>query len=110
MKKNPKQMTIPTSHGICLSSPAKPYAYSSTARTEPRLFSHDDPVDLWQLHLAFIETSKEYCKATSGAIYSECVCWYCAAIIQNDLYESFMPSASKGRAGKAADTLYELRR
>ncbi|KAJ5814832.1 hypothetical protein N7474_006609 [Penicillium riverlandense] len=110
-KKNPKQMAVPTLDADIawhthLLSPAKYYAYSSTATTKPRLFSHDDPVDPWQMHLAFIETSREYRKATSGAIYSECVCWYCATIVQNDLYESSMPSASKGRARKAADALY----
>ncbi|KAJ5606308.1 hypothetical protein N7510_009089, partial [Penicillium lagena] len=112
MKKNPKQMAVPTldvdiAWHTHLLSPAKYYTYSSTAATKPHLFSHDDPVDPWQMHLAFIDTSKEYRKATSGAIYSECACWYCATIIQNGLYESSMPSASKRRARRIADTLYE---
>ncbi|RJE21774.1 hypothetical protein PHISCL_05893 [Aspergillus sclerotialis] len=114
MRKNPSCIAIPTldidlvwhTH---LLSPAKYFFYS--VRTEDgnplRLIQHGNTIAAMEMHKAFIWTSKEYRKVTGGEIYSECLCRYCAALREDELYTTLFPSKSIYRARKAAEALHD---
>lgn len=112
---NPMKMAVPTldvdlawhTHQL---QPRRYYKYSTRAKVSygHRVFlDHDDKVDENKLSQAFEWTSKMYRRATNGAIYSECTCWYCEATRAPDLYDRLFNMGSASRARENADTLHD---
>jgi hypothetical protein len=111
---NPSKMAVPTldvdlawhTHQL---QPRRYYKYSTRVKTYSiRVFiDHDDKVDENKLSEAFEWTSKMYRRATDGAIYSECTCWYCEATRAPDLYDRVFNVGSASRARENADTLHD---
>ncbi|KAF3387167.1 hypothetical protein F1880_000526 [Penicillium rolfsii] len=111
---NPTKMAVPTldvdlawhTHQL---QPRRYYKYSTRMRPPNiRIFvDHDDKVDENKLSEAFEWTSKMYRRATGGAIYSECTCWYCEATRAPDLYNRIFNVGSASIARENADTLHD---
>jgi hypothetical protein len=114
MLDNPSKMAVPTldvdlawhTHQL---QPRRYYKYSTRVISNGiRIFlDHDDKVDENKLSEAFEWTSKMYRRATDGAIYSECTCWYCEATRAPDLYDRIFNVGSASRARENADTLHD---
>lgn len=75
--------------------------------TEDEFISTDQCVGYLKLLGAFILTSKEYRKAASGEIYSEIVYRHCAALREDEFYNTLLPSKSIYRARKAVEALHD---
>lgn len=112
---HPLKMAVPTldvdlawhTHQL---QPRRYYKYSTRIKVTygHRVFlDHDDKVDENKLSQAFEWTSKMYRRATDGAIYSECTCWYCEATRAPDLYDRIFNVGSASRARENADTLHD---
>ncbi|KAJ5389971.1 uncharacterized protein N7496_001039 [Penicillium cataractarum] len=114
MYDNPSKMAVPTldvdlawhTHQL---QPRRYYKYSTRIKSSGLriFFDHDDKVDENKLSESFEWTSKMYRRATDGAIYSECTCWYCEATRAPDLYDRLFNMGSASRARDNADTLHD---
>jgi Glycine-rich domain-containing protein-like len=106
MAENPGHVAVPTLdvdlawHTHQLNCPGY-FAYS-VHKMGDEFIDHDDKIDENKLSDAFEWTSKRYQKITGGQIYSECLCWYCAAIREShnnqSLFSSHQTSVAKSRA------------
>ncbi|KAE8381820.1 hypothetical protein BDV26DRAFT_254708 [Aspergillus bertholletiae] len=86
------------------------YQYSTQLLSEDgirQFIDHDDKVDENDLSDAFEWTSMMYRRATGGAVYSECTCWYCEATRTPDLYNHIFSVGSASQARSVAKSLHD---